>query len=207
MYNFLIWLSHMAIDTFWTFEFASFSGQSFWKAKIRCILTWQNNLLFFFTSSHIRICFGVRVWLFWYCHIHQEGKKRKAKHISRPLWGNWRPTCLVKPDGGASLCGVVTFISPSGVLRRYQRLAEQMKIETSEQLSKNHPSWQIQWRLPGHSRSPRQMHMARAPHEDGLRAPLCFRKLIYYYSHPAPLHALLSICTVVLAVCSNLLLF
>lgn len=32
-------------------------------------------------------------------------------------------------------------------------------------------------------------------------------KLIYYYSHPAPLHALLSICTVVLAVCSNLLLF
>lgn len=36
---------------------------------------------------------------------------------------------------------------------------------------------------------------------------LCFRKLIYYCSHSAPLHALLSIWTVVLTVCSNLLLF
>lgn len=58
------------------------------------------------------------------------------------------------------------------------------------------------------------IHMARAPHVFALsarclcaRVPLPFRKLIYYCSHSAPLHARLSIWTVVLAVCSNLLLF
>lgn len=45
-----------------------------------------------------------------------------------------------------------------------------------------------------------------------VRACLCvhsfrFRKLIYYCSHSAPLHARLSIWAVVLTVCSNLLLF
>lgn len=56
------------------------------------------------------------------------------------------------------------------------------------------------------------LHMARTPHVlTGCARCLCvrsfpFRKLIYYCSHSAPLHALLSIWVVVLAVCSNLLL-
>lgn len=118
-------------------------------------------------------------------------------------------TSLVKPDGGAFLYSVVTSLAHlegSATIRDSPNKWKSSKASTTTAME-NHPSWQIQWRLPGHSHGALQTHTARAPHEDGLCVPPCFRRLIYYYSHPAPLHALLSICTVVLAVCSNLLLF
>lgn len=121
--SFPIWQSHLAVDSFWIFEFASFS---------------HDNL---FPSIRSQI-FAV-----WYCHIHREGNINILRKTSvRELSLSLILACLVKPDRGGSLYGVIPFISPSGRLCHYQTLTKQMRIEASEYNDsywKKHPSWQI----------------------------------------------------------------
>lgn len=107
---------------------------------------------------------------------HTTGRRKKAS--KKDLWGNvsildcW---CLLlrQIDGLLSMALSPSLAHLEG-FTTIRDLPNKWKSKAGEAAAiENHPSWQIQWRLPGHSHSPLQMHMARAPHEDSLCVWVC----------------------------------
>lgn len=161
--------------------------------------------------SHLYVL-SLTFWIFWCCHIQKD----KKKHLEKDL-------C----DGFATISDVdvvllnqiymllslllspsLAHLEGSAIIRRSPNKSKLKQASATIAIEK-------QSKLTDSVKASRTLTQSAAD-AYGSISPwgwlmcVCFfvsGKLIYYYSHPAPLHALLSICTVVLAVCSNLLLF
>ncbi len=77
----------------------------------------------------------MQILAFWYCHINQEGQKKKDIFWKRPLWGNshypWCWRLLLSQIEGLLSVVLSPLVHLAG-LCHYQILAKQMRIEASE---------------------------------------------------------------------------